>query len=58
MERKKKKEESHQRNTNRLEKHKIAPGMEEELARHATNQEKRQGRVTKVTTMSWDEVED
>ncbi|MGI6686112.1 MAG: hypothetical protein ACOX47_11710 [Bacillota bacterium] len=36
----------------------ITPGMDYELTREATKKEKIAGDTTKVTTLSWDEVED
>jgi len=36
----------------------ITPGMDYELVREATKKEKKAGETTKVTTLSWDEVED
>lgn len=37
---------------------KITPGMDDELNREATREEKASGNTTRVTTLSWDEVED
>lgn len=36
----------------------ITPGMDHELIREATKKEKKAGKTTKVTTLSWDEIED
>lgn len=36
----------------------ITPGMDYELMKKATEKEKKAGETTKVTTLSWDEVED
>ncbi|WP_214659053.1 hypothetical protein [Candidatus Formimonas warabiya] len=36
----------------------IAPGMEDILEQKATKKEKKAGETTRVTTLSWDEVED
>lgn len=42
---------------NREEPEKVAPGMDHELNRDATDAEKRRGDTTKVTSLSWDEVD-